>query len=146
MIIVDSGFFIALLDRKDVHHGRAKEILRELDEPIITTMAIITEVSYVVLLRLGWPVLVRFLKSLEDGFCHLFDVRFDHLGRIATVVRKYRDLPADFADASLILLAEELGHGRILTTDQRDFGTYRWKERKPFVNLLFDNSCTEHNK
>ena len=40
------------------------------------------------------------------------------------------------ADASLVLLAEHLGHGRILSTDERDFGAYRWKNRKPFKNLL----------
>jgi hypothetical protein len=42
----------------------------------------------------------------------------------------------DLADASLVLLADHLGHGRILTTDQRDFGAYRWKQRQPFTNLL----------
>ena len=33
-------------------------------------------------------------------------------------------------------MAEHLGHGRILTTDTRDFGAYRWKSRKPFKNVL----------
>jgi predicted nucleic acid-binding protein len=42
----------------------------------------------------------------------------------------------DLADASLVLLAEHLGHGRILSTDQRDFGAYRWKNHEPFHNLL----------
>jgi predicted nucleic acid-binding protein len=42
----------------------------------------------------------------------------------------------DLADASLVILAEELGKGDILSTDQRDFGVYRWKNRKPFKNLL----------
>jgi predicted nucleic acid-binding protein len=42
----------------------------------------------------------------------------------------------DFADASLVLLAGQLGDGRILSTDERDFRTYRWKSRKPFHNLL----------
>jgi predicted nucleic acid-binding protein len=42
----------------------------------------------------------------------------------------------DPADASLVVLAEELGDGRILSTDQRDFRAYRWKNRKPFRNLL----------
>ena len=51
-------------------------------------------------------------------------------------MRKYAKLPMDLADASLVLLAEHLGHGRILSTDQRDFGVYRWKNRKPFHNLL----------
>ena len=51
-------------------------------------------------------------------------------------MRQYASLPMDLADASLVLLAEHLGHGRILSTDGRDFGAYRWKSRKPFVNLL----------
>jgi predicted nucleic acid-binding protein len=42
----------------------------------------------------------------------------------------------DLADASLVLLAEEAGTGDILSTDTRDFGAYRWKNRKPFKNLL----------
>jgi hypothetical protein len=35
-----------------------------------------------------------------------------------------------------VLLAEELGHGRILSTDDRDFNAYRWKRHEPFENLL----------
>ncbi len=42
----------------------------------------------------------------------------------------------DLADASLVILAEELGSGRIVSTDTRAFRTYRWKSRKPFQNLL----------
>jgi predicted nucleic acid-binding protein len=49
---------------------------------------------------------------------------------------EYRELPMDLADASLVLLAEHLNDGRILSTDTRDFRTYRWKSRKPFKNLL----------
>jgi hypothetical protein len=35
-------------------------------------------------------------------------------------------------------LAEHLGDGRILSTDQRDFGAYRWKQHRPFQNLLLE--------
>ena len=45
----------------------------------------------------------------------------------------------DLADASLVVAANDLGDGRILSTDRRDFGTYRWKERQPFQNLLVDS-------
>jgi uncharacterized protein len=41
----------------------------------------------------------------------------------------------DLADASLVILAEILSHGRILSTDQRDFHAYRWKQREPFHSL-----------
>lgn len=56
--------------------------------------------------------------------------------RARLLMRRYAALPMDLADASLVLLAEHLGHGRILSTDQRDFGGYRWKQREPFHNLL----------
>ena len=46
---------------------------------------------------------------------------------------QYADLPMDLADASLLILAEKLGHGRILSTDQCDFQAYRWKNRHPFA-------------
>jgi hypothetical protein len=56
------------------------------------------------------------------------------------LMKRYSDLPMDLADASLVLLAESLGHGRILTTDERDFRTYRWEVacafRKPARRAL----------
>jgi predicted nucleic acid-binding protein len=52
-------------------------------------------------------------------------------------MEKYANLPMDLADASLVILAEHLGHGRIFSVDQRDFNTYRWKQTYPFENLLF---------
>jgi len=47
----------------------------------------------------------------------------------------------DLADASLVILAEHLGHGRILSTDQRDFGIYRWKNTHPFTNTFANKKC-----
>lgn len=49
---------------------------------------------------------------------------------------RYEALPMDLADASLVVLAEALGCGDILSTDCRDFQTSRWKQRAPFRNLL----------
>jgi len=51
-------------------------------------------------------------------------------------MEKYANLPMDLADASLVILAEHLGHGRILSSDVRDFNVYRWKDNKPFENLF----------
>lgn len=55
-------------------------------------------------------------------------------------MRQYANLPMDFADASLVVLAETLGHGRILSTDRRDFDIYRWRNQHPFTNLLFKSA------
>ncbi len=54
---------------------------------------------------------------------------------VRSIVRKYRDLPADFADACLIVLADELNTGEILTLD-RDFELYRWRRIRTFHLLV----------
>ena len=43
----------------------------------------------------------------------------------------------DYADASLVVLAEYLNEERIVTTDRKDFAVYRWHRTKTFNNLLF---------
>jgi uncharacterized protein len=55
------------------------------------------------------------------------------------LMERYADLPMDLANASLVVLAEHLEHGQILTVDRRDFSTYRWKNSNPFQNLLLDS-------
>ena len=47
------------------------------------------------------------------------------------MMQKYSDLPMDFADATLVVIAEELGTDLVFTVD-RDFRSYRIHGRKPF--------------
>jgi uncharacterized protein len=56
------------------------------------------------------------------------------------LIKCYADSPMDMADASLVVLAEELGHGRILTVDFTDFYTYRWRNKNPFELLIQQQS------
>ena len=80
--------------------------------------------------------MMRFMTAVGNGMPQVFDLQRSHVPRVLELMKKYADLPMDLADASLVVLAEELGSGRILSTDKRDFRTYRWKQRKPFRNLL----------
>ena len=54
------------------------------------------------------------------------------LQRVAKLLDKYADLPMDFADATLVALAEEVDCTSVFTTDRTDFSVYRVKGRKPF--------------
>lgn len=138
MIIADTGFWLALANRKDHHHGRAQQCLASLDEPLVTTWPVMTETCYLLLDRLGPVSQQSYLRSFAGGAFDVFDLRREDAPRIGSLMAKYSDLPMDLADASLVLLAEHLGHGRILSTDQRDFRAYRWKQHRPFENLLFE--------
>ncbi len=134
-IIADAGYFIALFDPDDRFHPLAWKVSEEFPDPLITTWPILTEATHI-LLRAGQKNQLAFVKSMTEGACEIFFLQTIHLARIYKLMDQYRDLPMDLADASLVLLAESLGHGRIFSTDQRDFGTYRWKNHKPFENLL----------
>lgn len=136
MIIADTGFWVALANRHDHHHSRAVAWLGKLDEPLVCTWPIVTETSYLLHRRVSGETQRQFLVSHAEGAFEIFELLKDHTARIVQLMEKYADLPMDLADASLVILAEALGHGRILSTDERDFGVYKWKQHSPFENLL----------
>lgn len=136
MIIADTGFWVAILDDGDAYHSVGLKLAGSLRVPLITTLPVITDVCYLLQKRRGQHFATALLRSHRRGAFRLFDMNGAHLGRCEELMCRYADLPIDFADASLVVLAEHLGHGRIISTDKRDFGTYRWKNRHPFQNLL----------
>jgi len=136
MVIADTGFWLALANRKDAYHAAARTAYRGLSEPLVTTWPVMTETCHLLVARLGTEAQIRFVRSFSEGAFQVFDLRHGHVARLQHLMAQYADLPMDLADASLVILAEHLGHGRILSTDQRDFRSYRWKNRRPFENLL----------
>lgn len=86
--------------------------------------------------RVGYQAVLTFMSDIERGACEIWELPPAAPGHMYKLMTKYRDLPMDLADASLVLLAEELDEDRILSTDERDFQAYLWKNRKPFKNLL----------
>lgn len=140
MIIADTGFWLAVANRNDTHHEKAKAALGRVREPLVTTLPVMTETCHLMLSRLGVAAQLAFVQSWSAGAFQIFDVSVDHASRIHQLVEQYQELPMDLADASLVVLAAELETGRILSTDRRDFQTYRWKNRKPFKNLLLNGA------
>ena len=57
------------------------------------------------------------------------------LRRVAVLMEKYADLPMDFADATVVALAEELQTDHVFTLDHREFSIYRLHGRKRFTVL-----------
>ncbi|MDJ1184342.1 type II toxin-antitoxin system VapC family toxin [Roseofilum casamattae] len=144
MTIVDTGFWVALFNEKDQYHQRAQEILAKYpDETLITTWCVLTETSHLLLQRSssiyqGVQKQIKFINLFQKypQQFRLFDLQETHFDRINFLMEKYRNLPMDLADASLVILAEELEDGRIFSIDYRDFNAYRWKNTKPFQNLF----------
>jgi uncharacterized protein len=63
MIIVDTGFWLALANLNDSYHTQAITVLANDNEPLITTWAIVTETCYLLLTRMGDRAQVSFINN-----------------------------------------------------------------------------------
>ena len=128
-VLLDTGFIVALLDRSESFHKACARTVRELEAPLVTCEAVITESCYLLRNLSGAPQAV-----IENVTAGIFQVPFQLSQETAGVkqaLRKYRDRKIDFADACLIRLAYQFGTADILTLDQV-FAIYRWCNNKPF--------------
>lgn len=136
MIAVDAGYFVALANARDRWHQRAVAWWPSRREGFVTTWPALAEACHLLSSRLRPEFASLLLDDVAEGSLSIWNPGADQRHRIPALMRQYANLPMDLADASLVLLAEHLGHGRILSTDERDFGAYRWKQQQPFDNLL----------
>ena len=134
--LVDTGAVVALVNRADRHHGAAVEWVRRFRGQLLTTEAVVTETAYV--LAASPPhlraALLWFERARAAGLLKVEPVA--DYAALARIITQYGNLPCDYADASLIALAERTGVTAIATIDQRDFSIYRIKGRKRFKLLL----------
>jgi predicted nucleic acid-binding protein len=134
-VVVDSGPLIALFDGTDHFHRQAVDFLRRCDNyRLITNLPVITEVVYV--LDFSHQAQQDFLFWAEQA-CHIDGDTTQDLPRIRALHKKYSDLPADFADASLVALCERPRVSTVASVDS-DFTIYRTKSRHTFRNLFFE--------
>jgi predicted nucleic acid-binding protein len=132
-ILVDTGFLVALYDRREPMHNTCRRLHEQLENPLATCEAVIVEALH--LLRSLPKAKQDILASIDLG---ILEIRFrlsESAGCVQTLLEKYRDTPAGFADACLIAMADELDTGDILTLDS-DFAHYRWRRTRPFRMLI----------
>ncbi len=135
--LIDTGPLVSYLDSGEVEHDRVGEALDSYAGVLATTAAVVTEAMHFLRrARNGAPALSEFISQSGMrifGLCEPSDIR-----DAVALMQRYADTPMDFADATLVLLAEELATSEILTLDRRGFNTYRLSGGIPF-NLVLDS-------
>lgn len=128
-VLLDTGVIVALLDRSESSHAVCAEEVQDLEAPMITCEAVITESCY--LLRNVSGACETIIDNVNGGIFQIpLQLSRDTVG-VKQILRKYSDRKIDLADACLIRLADEFETADILTLD-RDFAVYRWGKNKPF--------------
>ncbi len=131
--LIDAGPVIALFDKDDQHHTSVLEFMREFRGRLISTWPVLTEVSY--MLDFNKETQLDFLDWVAEGGIEVVNLEQWQLIKVREVMDRYADLPADFADASLIVSAEARDVESIITLDS-DFGVYKLSNDRYLTNLL----------
>lgn len=129
-LLLDTGAFVALVDRSEKRHADCVAILDQWHGAIVTTEAVLTETLYLVGPR--WQAQKVCLQFMLRGAFLLAQQSPASLKRVAALMDKYHNVPMDYADATLVAIGEELGTNLVFTLDRRGFSAYRLNQKKPF--------------
>jgi uncharacterized protein len=132
-IVVDAGPLIAMFTRSDRYHAAARDFLaRSEGAALITNLVVVGEVAAV----LGrHNDLVACLDWIVENVEIDSNAGTD-LPKAISILQKYKDLPADLADASLVAMCERRGTNLVASVDD-DFNVYRLPKNKKLHNVFF---------
>jgi predicted nucleic acid-binding protein len=128
--LADTGALLALLDKNDRWHTACVDAFAKLHLPLITSTAVLTELFHLVGdseqdVRTVWAF-------IHSGAVTILPIHNADLSVLDRLMAKYADRPMDFADATLVLLAQRQSLNTVFTIDFNDFETYRIEGKKRF--------------
>ena len=124
-VIVDSSFLISLINPLEKQHHDCVRVLNQVSERFIIPVTVLPEVAYILTTRLGYQVMRDFISELNRSDWQIESLTREDLERVDEILSTYWDAKLDFADATIVAMAERLGVQTILTLDRRDFGMIR---------------------
>jgi predicted nucleic acid-binding protein len=129
-VLADTGPIVAILSRRDQYHKTCVEALRDMPGPLFTCWPVITEVAW--LLRRDSNAIQQLLGSIDIELFEMLTLTTADAKPIAAIMKKYRDIRIQLADASLVHLAARDGLDTVFTLDRRDFSVYRLPRGRAF--------------
>ena len=128
--ILDTGPWVALIDRSESKHDICVQWLKSYSGKLYSTEAVLTEVLY--LLNFSVKAQTAAIDFVLKSVVEIIPSSVESLKKVKNLIKKYSDLPMDFADATIVNLAMDTGIHNVVTFDQKDFNIYRLKNQ-PFV-------------
>ncbi len=128
--LIDTGAILALLNRNDHWHKTCIETFQQLRLPLATSEAVLTELFHLV--GDGRHEMESAWRLVRSGALLLLQIENSELHQIHTLMSRYVNCPMDFADATLVYLANREGLSTIFTVNHADFNTYRLDRNRKF--------------
>lgn len=131
--LIDSGPLVAYYNAADEWHKPVSSFYENFKGELLTTESVVTEVMY--LLADDWRVQCEFLADCSSELYRIVPLKPTDFVLISQFNEKYNDRPSDFADLSLVAIAERLQIFDIVSLDS-DFDIYRGYNKKAFKQLF----------
>lgn len=132
-VLVDAGFLVALLSRRDTHHEWAVRQASAHPPPWATCEAALSEAIHLLGARGGSGLRELLRRRMVHS---AFDLAAD-LAPVLRLLEKYSGVPMSLADACLVRMTETRAEPVLLTTDS-DFRIYRRHSRHVVPCLIPD--------
>ncbi len=126
--LLDTGPWVALIDKSEASHNTCVEWFRDYRGRLFSTEAVLTEVLY--LLDFSIEAQSAAIDFIIESVAEIVPSSIETIRKCKELMQKYSDLPMDYADATLVCLASDLGVMDIVTLDRRDFRIYRAGARR----------------
>lgn len=135
-VLVDSGPFIALFNRRDAWHTLVLTWLEAHPQArLISTWPVLTEVCALLARRVANEAALDFLRWVQRGAVQVDGTAATTLPEVLALSERFADLPFDLADASVAEAAARLKVKHLLSLDA-DSDVYRDRSGKPLLKLL----------
>lgn len=121
--LLDTGFVVALINEADPDHERCVELWRGLRAQLLSVDGVLVEAAHVLHRSPGGAEAV--VGVVFGSGTELVATSEQRAARAVELMKKYADVPMDFIDALLVVVAEERKVRDVLTLDRRGFLTYR---------------------
>jgi predicted nucleic acid-binding protein len=129
--IMDTGPWVALIDRSESRHAHCVQWLKNFSGRLYSTEAVLTEVLYI--LNFSITAQCAALDFVLQSVVEIVPSSTDSLKKTKNLMKKYADLPMDYADATIVCLAAETDLQNIVTFDRKDFAIYKLPKKKSFT-------------
>jgi len=129
--ILDTGPWVALIDKSESKHDICVRWLKNFSGKLYSTESVLTEVLY--LLNFSIKAQTAAIDFVLKSVVEIIPSSVESMKKVKILMKKYSDLPMDYADATIVCLAMDTVIYNIITLDQKDFNIYKFKKKQSFV-------------
>jgi predicted nucleic acid-binding protein len=132
-VLLDTGPLVAFVNRRDRYHGWAKQTWNQVELPLLTCEAVVTEACF--LLQSAYSGRETVLSMIADGIVQIPFQLEREIDRVKELLIRYKSVPMSLADACLVRMAELYSGSSVLTID-RDFTIYRQHRDQAIATVM----------